>query len=271
MLEIQKKLIERYGDKYRTGTTRKCEKCGGDFSEVEMYAMDKEDWIVVDRNCPRCLVEYEDEEIRQRANQQIIKRKIEEHKYFSSIPQELRNVSFEDYQPRNDSQKQALDICQSFANDELEQTTLFFQGDTGLGKSHLAYSIFDQKINEQKLAIFIDVPKLLKKIRKSYQDNSNLTEDEILSKINNCDLLVLDDVGAEYVKDNNGFENWAGDILFQIVNGRQGKKNVYTTNFTSEFLNQKYGMMSKRILSRMMYNAKVVKFAGDDYRLRGLD
>ena len=88
--------------------------------------------------------------------------------------------------------------------------------------------------------------------------------------INDVELLVLDDIGAEYVKSENGMESWVTDILYQIVNSRQEKLNVYTTNYTGKELQKKYGAMSGRIISRMMSNSKIIKLDGSDHRLKNL-
>src|SRR5699024_7638001 len=106
----------------------------------------------------------------------------------------------------------------------------------------------------------------------TYSSHSDMTQDKIMQLIKDCELLVLDDIGDEYVKpDASGIESWAAHIHFHIVNARHSMKNIYITNLIAKYLNQKYGMMSKRILSRLMNNAKVIKMEGKDHRLEGLD
>src|SRR5699024_2754547 len=124
-------------------------------------------------------------------------------------------ATFEDYQATNPSQSQALDVSLKFANDNLEKTTLFFQGDTGLGKTHLSYCIHNNFIKNNKSSIFVDLPSLLAEIRNTYKNSNDWrkrTQDDIMKAIKECDLFILDDIGAEYVKpDANGYESWSAD------------------------------------------------------------
>ena len=109
------------------------------------------------------------------------------------------------------------------------------------------------------------MPDLLTAFRDTY--NKKTSESELLNVVKDVDLLVLDDVGAEYVKNKNGEESWAVDKLFQIINSRIGKPTIYTTNYESKDLIKKYGYHGGRIVSRMMQNADVIKMDGKDYRV----
>ncbi len=110
---------------------------------------------------------------------------------------------------------------------------------------------------------------LLRKIRNSYGDSKE-TEAHILKNIESCELLVLDDLGAEYVrKDKDGEESWAADLILTIIESREDKPNIITTNYNVESLQNKYGTHGGRIISRMMQGTRVVKFAGEDKRIKG--
>lgn len=252
-----------------------CTDCGAEHKHYDVYFNGEFKAKHNDDLCYKCKIKKEDEQIIKEAHESRINARISKAESYSVIPYELENVTFQDYKPENQTQQAAYDISLKFANGELNKTTLFFQGDTGLGKSHLSYCIHQVYINNRKASIFIDLPSLLSEIRSTYGNKNDWrarTQDDIMNALNEAELLVLDDIGAEYVKpDANGFESWAADILFQIANSRQGKKNIYTTNFSSKDLTRKYGMMSKRIISRLMSNAKVIKVEGSDYRLKGLD
>lgn len=256
-------------------TIKKCVECGGETENYDLYIQGELKAEVRDDICFTCKRKKEDEEFRKEAIASRIRSRIKYFSGFSVIPFELEGATFEDYQATNPSQSQALDVSLKFANDNLEKTTLFFQGDTGLGKTHLSYCIHNSFIKNNKSSIFVDLPSLLAEIRNTYKNSNDWrkrTQDDIMKAIKECDLFILDDIGAEYVKpDANGYESWSADILFQIANSRQGKTNVYTTNFASKDLNRKYGMMSKRIISRLMSNAQVLKVEGKDHRLKGLN
>lgn len=254
----------------------KCVKCGKDHEHYDVYSQGNFKYKYTGDKCPECHIEEENGRIQREALEEQQNRLIRRFERYSEIPFDMQSATFDNYVPENKTQETAKEITLKFANDEYEKSTLFFQGDTGLGKTHLSFSAYKKFIDEKRGAIFIDLPSLLSDIRSTYNndryDHRAKTQERIMESINNCELLVLDDIGAEYVKpDANGYESWAADILFQIVNSRQGKKNIYTTNFTSKHLTKKYGMLSKRIISRLMSNAKVIKVEGSDYRLKGLE
>lgn len=250
---------------------RICPHCGSEFENFDFYVNGEFKFSNTDDLCFSCKMKKEDEEMVRKFMEKREKRKNLRFDRISVLPVDLDGASLENYYPKNESQVNALETVKSYVSGELDRKTLFFQGDTGIGKTHLSYAVYEIFKSEGYPAIFIDLPSLLSSIRETYNNDGPMTQERIMNLITECELFVLDDIGAEYVKpDANGFESWAADILFQIANSRQGKKNIYTTNFSSKYLNQKYGMMSKRIISRLMNNARIIKMEGNDHRLEGL-
>lgn len=251
--------------------SKKCIECNKEFKNYDIYAHGEFKFSNNQDTCYECIKKKEDEKLARQIMDLREKRKNIKFDRLSVLPFDLEGASLGNYFPKNESQSKALSEVKKYISGESEKETLFFQGDTGIGKTHLSFSVYENFKNNGQAAVFIDLPSLLSTIRDTYGNRSEYTQDQIMKLIIDCKLLVLDDIGAEYVKpDASGFESWAADILFQIANARQGKKNIYTTNFSSKYLNQKYGMMSKRIIARLMNNAKVIKMEGKDHRLEGL-
>ena len=79
----------------------------------------------------------------------------------------------------------------------------------------------------------------------------------LMAEIKSADFVVLDDLGAELgVKqfdDRNKSTNFNNDTLNRIVEARQNKATVFTTNLTGKELSQAYG---ERIVSRIMNHSK---------------
>ncbi len=250
-----------------------CDVCHKEYDIVQRTMNDGSKSVT--EKCPHCVVAEENKKMEEEALIQAQKQRQYEMDRVSRIPEEIRGSTFEDYTPFTDMQKQAKQASTLYANGQLQETSLVFQGDTGIGKTHLSYCIAETFKERHQTVVFIDAPELMNMIKTSFQRDlkgSHPTQDQIMSCLKRCDLLILDDIGAEYVKpDANGFESWAADIIFQIVNARQGKNNIYTTNYTSKELAKKYGKLSKRIISRMMYKAKVLKVDGEDQRLKGFE
>jgi DNA replication protein DnaC len=76
---------------------------------------------------------------------------------------------------------------------------------------------------------------------------------------------VLDDLGAEVIKKDENGESWALQKLFEIVDARQGKHTIYTTNLNEEKLLIKY---NPRNISRIMFQTDTVRLEGQDHRLK---
>ncbi|MFT8319322.1 MAG: ATP-binding protein [Bacillus sp. (in: firmicutes)] len=193
----------------------------------------------------------------------------------SLVPSDTEKAVFDNYEPKNQTQEDAYFKAKWYAEHfhkliaEKGFNSLLFQGSYGIGKSHLSHSIAMQLKQKQCKVIFADVPMLMKKIQSTYGSykDSQIT---IFENIAKADLVILDDLGAEYVKSKNGEESWAVDTLFSIIGSRVEKPNIFTTNYDANGLINKYGTHGGRIVSRMFKGTKSIKMTGDDYRVTGL-
>ena len=105
---------------------------------------------------------------------------------------------------------------------------LFFLGDPGVGKTHLAVAILKQVIlTRGARGLFYDTRDLLKVIRGTYNAVVKTTELEVLRPVMEADLLVLDDLGAEKTSE------WVEETLNLIVNTRYNERRatIFTSNY----------------------------------------
>lgn len=187
----------------------------------------------------------------------------------SLINDDLKAASFDNYQPRNESQlkakQEAMRYVAEFALDKPQN--LLLAGSYGVGKSHLAVSIAKKLHEAGYSSVFISVPRLFTKIKSTFGRREGMTEDEIMEALARVDCLILDDIGAEHIDiDRNGEgRGWGVAKIFEIVDSRAGKHTVYTTNLTSDEMMRRFGM---RNFSRLMKNTKAITVDGEDYRLR---
>ncbi|HCF83485.1 MAG TPA: hypothetical protein DER68_06105 [Ruminococcaceae bacterium] len=133
---------------------------------------------------------------------------------------------------------------------------LFIYGDSGLGKTHLSLAIAARIIERDFCAVYISAPELIRNV-----DNEQFgrASGDTLSVIADCDLLILDDLGAE----NNNERS--ASLLYEVINGRISRSLpiIVSTNYSINELHTRY---NDRILSRLL-SMNVRFFEGNDNRL----
>ena len=132
---------------------------------------------------------------------------------------------------------------------------LYLSGSFGSGKSYIVSALLNDLSNKGYKTVNVYYPLLLKRLKASF---SEYNYDEVLDEIMNCDVLLLDDIGAE----NNSA--WARDeVLGTILQHRMNNDltTFFTSNFTVQELEQVLSETSKgsdiikarRIIERIKY------------------
>ncbi len=151
-----------------------------------------------------------------------------------------------------------LAFCVKYAeNLSASSQSLLFFGGTGLGKTHLSLAIAFAATEKGMGVVYSPVQNLLHKLEKehfSYSSETPLLDDAL-----ECDLLILDDLGAEFST------SFTGALIYNIINTRilSGKPTIISTNLVPEEIGERY---TPRVASRIFgcYNLK--QFKGADVR-----
>lgn len=184
------------------------------------------------------------------------------------VSDDLKDAKLNTYKPTDKTQEQAKKLAIQYIKQFNGERSLIISGGSGRGKSHIGISIANAIRQMGYTAWFVKSRDILKLIQSTYEDGSALTEDYIMKVIETIDLLVLDDLGAEYIKPIQGdSESWASDILYNVFELRLNKATVCTTNYSMSALEQKYSRNGERINSRLLYKADTIRLQGEDYRL----
>lgn len=135
---------------------------------------------------------------------------------------------------------------------------LWFEGDTGTGKTTLAMLVSKTAIEAGRSVAIYSMPRLLATIRSTFDAGSDSSYAELFARLTAVDLLHLDDVGAEQQTE------WVLEQLYSIVNERyeDGRAVMITTNLGVEDLKTQIG---DRTVSRLM------EMCGDALPLYGSD
>lgn len=192
-------------------------------------------------------------------------RKAKAEKIFnqSIINDNLAQVTFDNYEPTSEKLKYAKGLCQRYAqNFTLDnKQSLLIQGSFGTGKSHLSMSIVKEVKAKGYTVLYMNVPQLISTIKNTYNNRNGMTEQELAQIISDVDLMVFDDFGIN-------MNEFATSKMFELVESRVGKHNIFTTNLDEKEMTRNKDM--QRIFSRIMSNTTLIKMDGQDYRTRGL-
>lgn len=136
-------------------------------------------------------------------------------------------------------------------------TNLLFYGNPGSGKTYLSYCIAKSVLDMGFLVIYKTSDELIKNLREIRFNNDSGLESLLLE----CDLLIVDDLGAEHLNEFSVTE------LFNIINKRilANKKMLISTNLTLPGITKQY---SERIASRLIGEFKLCKFYSEDIRIK---
>ena len=149
-------------------------------------------------------------------------------------------------------------FCKDYAkNFCLPQVGVLMTGGTGLGKTHLSLAVGKEVIEKGYSVIYGSAPDLLKKVEKeNFRGNEEIDTAQLLHE---CDLLIIDDLGAEFETKFND------SVIYNLVNTRMntGRPIIINTNLQTSELQKRYG---DRIASRLL-TLEVLTFFGNDIRL----
>lgn len=153
------------------------------------------------------------------------------------------------------------DYCRKYSEsfEPQKSRSLIFLGQTGLGKTHLALSIANAVINSGFTVIYDTAQNIFMKMEDEFFGRSERAEKRYTTSVFDCDLLVIDDLGAEFA---SAFNN---STLYNIINTRMlaGRPVIVSANITETELLARY---SERIFSRFIGDYTLLKFFGSDIR-----
>lgn len=153
-------------------------------------------------------------------------------------------------------------MAERYAEDfpDTSKTNLLFCGPPGLGKTFLADCIASRVMDRAYLVRRVTSYRMADIMKRNAFDGS---EARAANDLMTCDLLFIDDLGAEPKGRNTS------EYLFEIINERNnaGRHTIISTNLAPHELATVYG---ERVASRLLDTSRtiIVRFYGRDLRLR---
>lgn len=203
-------------DKYPDVTTGYCEQHGEyEFKVTEMPIGPK--FMVVD-GCPECArLEQEEadrlaaEEAKAQEAQDLIRRK-----QSAGLRKRHMTCSLDNYKATTESQKTALGEVRAFLSNVLSGKggNMVLAGRVGTGKTHLAAGVISALTEAKYHCKIIKLPELIRAIKSSWANGSDLSESEIIHNLSGLKLLIVDEIGVQYGSDTEKL------LLSEIIDNR---------------------------------------------------
>lgn len=138
-----------------------------------------------------------------------------------------------------------------------DSPSLFFQGGTGLGKTHISLSIANEVAKKGYGVLYNSVQNFLTAIEKEHFGNEK--DGDTLLSLLECDLLILDDLGTEFLTQFNT------SVLYNVINTRyiNSLPTIISSNLSPRALEERYG---QQLFSRFAGCFDWMVFVGGDIR-----
>ena len=162
---------------------------------------------------------------------------IEENKINKSftlgISNEIKNASMSEIDINDKKRVELIKWLKKFYDEyPNSKKGLYLHGSFGSGKTYLVAALLNELAKKNYTTVIMYYPEMLSRLKSTF-DNIEESYNEVFDKIKTCDILLIDDIGAETVT------NWSRDeILGTILQYRMEHElsTFLTSNLTIEEL-----------------------------------
>lgn len=187
--------------------------------------------------------------------------------YFD-LPLRLKNASMKDVyvddKSRKDILKKMKEFKDSYLNGE-KPKGIYLYGSFGAGKSYLISALFNDLAQKDIKSVIVHVPELIRSIKDSFDKDYSDRFDEVM----NAELLLLDDIGAEYLTP------WSRDeVLEPILQYRMDQElpTFFTSNYSNKEIEEHFTingekLKAKRIIERINQVSTPIELVGKNRRV----
>ena len=200
-----------------------------------------------------------------------LKEKEEIKSKFFEMPYDIKRARIKDIDPSSKERVNLIKWITKFYKDykkDNKQTGLYLSGSFGSGKTFIISALLNELAKDGFSAIIVYYPELLRSLKEGF---GNEDFNDRLNEIKKCDLLLLDDIGAEATSLWNRDE-----ILGTILQYRMDNKlcTFFTSNLNLNELeghfiiknNEEEKIKSRRIMERIKFLTNNKELIGENRR-----
>lgn len=196
------------------------------------------------------------------------KEKYKENVILFDLPVRLKEAAISNIYTDDKSRVEIIKKIKEFYDDYLQEQKdikgIYLYGNFGVGKSYLIAALFNELAKKNVKSVIVHVPELLRTIKESFDTNYS----DMFDLVKNVPLLLLDDIGAEYLTP------WSRDeVLEPILQYRmdQSLPTFFTSNYNLKELEKHFvlgddRMKAKRIMERIIQISEPVELVSKNMR-----
>ena len=212
----------------------------------------------IETKCPKCHEEREAEQKKEADEKKAQADLLKWNEFLSNsgMIKRYHNIKLDTFIPTDDQKKAYAAACKFVENfDEMKSKgqVIFFCGNVGTGKTMLVHAML-QSLGFGSYLRAIDISRL---VRDCYSTNES--EHELIGKMTDCRLLVIDEVGVQQGTANETM------LITDLIDRRYGELNptVICSNLNEEQLSKFFG---ERAWDRLMQNGAIIPITGKSNR-----
>lgn len=223
---------------------------------------------VITSRCPTCREEAQAAEDARKQAEAAAERNRRVAGLFgrAGIPPRFADRTFDGYRTDGRGQKLALSVCKAYAEAWPEKraggASLVLTGSPGTGKTHLACAVASHVVQEHLSAVlFVTVSAMLRAIKETYRKDSERTEQDVINRLCEPDLLIIDEVGVQVGSEHEKL------LMFEVLNERYQsmRPTILISNLSVDELEE---FLGHRVMDRYRECGAVLAFDWDSYRGR---
>jgi len=189
----------------------------GDYEVKYMQMMPGKVWML--DHCMTCVSENEARDKIAKEKEDIARtienerKRRENARVNAGISKRNLYKTFDDYICTNEGQEKAKADCVRYVENFPTDKSMIMVGGVGTGKTLLASAILDALVDKYDCGIIKTID-LVRRLKATWNRDSKDTEEDVLNRFIDSDLLIIDEVGSQFGSDTEKL------FIFDIIDGR---------------------------------------------------